>query len=613
MSASQKPVILNVEDDASSRYALSHILRHNNFVVKEARNGTEALDLARGEQPDLVLLDVNLPDIDGFEVCRRLKAEPATARIPVLHITASYLGSSDMAKGLESGADSYLVKPVEPEVLIAAIHSSLRARRAEEAAQAMARQWQTTFDAIHDGVALVDAGGRILRCNESLSVLLDRESLAGANWKDLWASLPKEKEPFARALSSGKREVIELEYDGRQISITADPMLDEQGAPSGSVMIVSDITDRRRLEDQFRESQKFETIGTLAAGVAHDFNNLLTSVMGNASLVLADLVPGSAHHERLEDVIRAGERAAELTRQLLAYSGKGRRFMQKTDLSAVIRSSRHLVEAGIPKKVALELHLAEHLPSIEADANQLQQVLMNLVSNAAEAIGDSAGSIAIRTGFDGDRSVFLEVRDTGCGMDAETRARIFDPFFTTKFTGRGLGLAAVAGIARSHKAALDVISAPGEGSTFRIAFPATEPAILTPAEPHEAASQWSAGGTILVVDDEDMVRRIAQAALETRGYSVLTASDGVEAIEKVEHNPEIGLVLLDLTMPVMSGEEAIDRITAVRPGMRVIVSTGYDHREAVARFRQKQVAAFLQKPYTSRQLADKVQLALARR
>jgi PAS domain S-box-containing protein len=610
-----RPVILNVEDDASSRYALTHILQHNNFTVKEARNGREALDTVRSTPPDLVLLDVNLPDIDGFEVCRRLKSDAATARIPVLHITASYMGSSDMAKGLESGADSYLVKPVEPEVLIAAINSSLRARRAEETARAMAREWQATFDAIHDGVALVDACGRIQRSNESLRRLIGSglDDPTASDWRALWEKLPPEREPFSRALSSGKREFIELEYDGRQISVSADPIFDESGLPAGAVMIVCDVTDRRRLEEQFRESQKFETIGTLAAGVAHDFNNLLTSVMGNASLVLSDLPADSLYREKLEDVLRAGERAASLTRQLLAYSGKGRRVMQKVDLPAVVRESRDLIEASIPKKVALELHLPEHLPRIEADVNQLQQVLLNLVGNAAEAIGEDTGSITIRAGQETPHTVFLEVRDSGCGMDAETRARIFDPFFTTKFTGRGLGLAAVAGIARGHKAALQVTSAPGEGSTFRISFPTVEEPVILAAEEPKASATAVAGGTILVVDDEKIVLRIAQTTLEMRGYRVVTASDGREAIEQVERHPEISLVLLDLTMPVMGGEEAIDRIVAAQPGIRVIVSTGYDHREAVARFSQKQVTAFLQKPYTSRQLAEKVQFALAPR
>ena len=479
----------------------------------------------------------------------------------------------------------------------------------EESARAPAHEWQAIFDAIHDGVALVDAGGRILRSNQSLARLLDRPAaeLAGMPCDQLWGARPPEKQPFLRARETRRREAIELEFDSRRLGISIDPIFDESGTPAGGVLIASDITEKRQLEEQVRESQKFETIGTLAAGVAHDFNNLLTSVMGNASLVLEDLPADSPFSERLQDVVRAAERAAGLTHQLLAYSGKGGRYLRKVDLSDAIGSFRDLIEASIPKKITLAMDLDSRLPRIEADVNQLQQVILNLVSNAAEAIGEHAGSITIRTGRDAGESVCLEVRDTGCGMDPETRSRIFDPFFTTKFTGRGLGLAAVAGIVRGHGALIHVASAPGEGSTFRISFPAAEePA---PAAP-PAVPKAAAVGTILVVDDEDVVQRFARAALEVRGHKVLVASSGPEAIEQVTRNPEIGLVLLDLTMPMMGGEEAIDRILSARPGVRVVVSTGYDQSEAVARFSRKPVAAFLQKPYTPRQLADQVQAVL---
>jgi PAS domain S-box-containing protein len=554
-----------------------------------------------------VLLDINLPDLNGYEVCKRLKAEPATARIPVLHITASYLTPSDMARGLESGAENYLVEPVEPEVLIATINSALRARRAADAARAMAREWQATFDAIGDGLAVVDGEGRIRRANESLARLAGRpvSEIVGMPADELWQQFPLQDRPYAKAVEHRRRESLEFDSGPRRLWLTVDPMFDETGAASGAVNILSDITEKARLEEQFRESQKFETIGTLAAGVAHDFNNLLTSIMGNASLVSAELPEESALRDKLADVLRSSQRAADLTKQLLAYSGKGRHFMQKLELSSVVRRMQGLIESTVPKKVALKLSLAEGLPKVDADANQVQQLVLNLVSNAAEAIGGDRGSIDVRTGAETAESVFIEVRDTGCGMDAETRGKIFDPFFTTKFTGRGLGLAAVAGIARGHKAEIRVTSNPGEGSTFRVTFPSAEP--LAEAAP---AGGEAAGDTILVVDDEDMVRRVAQASLEIRGYRVVMAANGMEAIREVKSDPRIGLVLLDLTMPVMGGEEAIDQILSERPGMKVIVSTGYDQREAIARFNAKRVAGYLQKPYTSRQLAEKVKTVL---
>jgi CheY-like chemotaxis protein len=371
------------------------------------------------------------------------------------------------------------------------------------------------------------------------------------------------------------------------------------------VCIAGDVTERRRLEEQFRESQKFETIGTLAAGVAHDFNNLLTGILGNASLILGELPPTSPFRDRLDDIVRSSQRAAELTRQLLAYSGKARHYMQRTELSSMVEGFRGLIESAVPKQVSLSVKLAAGLPPIEADASQVEQIILNLVSNAAEAIGDNAGEIHVETRMGKGGAAALEVRDTGTGMDAETKSRIFDPFFTTKFTGRGLGLAAVAGIVRAHKATIEVTSAPGQGSTFHVSFPAAQPVLVPQAVATQAGP--SAGSiTVLVVDDEEVVRRTAEATLQIRGYRVLLASDGQEAIDKVRRHPEIGVVLLDFTMPVMSGEEAIDGILEAHPELRVIVSTGYDHREAAARFSEKAVAAYLQKPYTSRQLAEKI-------
>jgi PAS domain S-box-containing protein len=607
MAVYSRPTILNVDDNEGCRYAVTRILEMHDFLVKEATSGADALRVARLEQPDLVLLDVNLPDLNGFEVCRRLKMEPSTARIPVVHITASYLSPGDMARGLESGSENYLVEPVEPEVLIATVNSILRARRAAESARAMAREWQATFDAISDGVAVVDEAGAIRRCNESMARILGRPSaeLLAAHVSGLWMQLAAENQPFARAMLSHQRETVEFDYEGKRLQVVVDPMFDDIGAPTGAVHIVSDITEKRRLEDQFRESQKFETIGTLAAGVAHDFNNLLTSIMGNASLIVSDLPPGSPDAEKLEDILRSSQRAADLTKQLLAYSGKGRHFLQKVELSTLVRRIRGLIEAAVPKKVNLELDLGKQLARIDADANQIQQLILNLVSNAVEAIGEESGAIAIRTGSDGSDTVYIEVRDDGCGMDEATRSKIFDPFFTTKFTGRGLGLAAVAGIARGHKAEVRVTSAPGAGSTFRVSFPAAEK-----LSPPPAVVEGEIGDIVLVVDDEDVVRRIAQASLEIRGYTVLLARNGLEAIREVRKNAGIGVVLLDLTMPVMGGEEAIDEILTERPGIKVIVSTGYDHREAIARFSNKPVAGYLQKPYTSRQLAEKVKTVL---
>ena len=607
-----RATVLTVYGDPASRNAITRILEHANFRVRQAATASECLLQARKEHPDLILLHYNLPDLSACELCRRLKSDSETCGSALLLISEARLSSGDIVRALAAGVDQYIPEPLEPEVLVAAIQAVLRTRGTGGSALQAAREWQAIFDAIRVGIALVDTDGRIRRANDTLGQLLERPAgeLLGMSCTQLWGNLPSDRQPFLRALESGHRETLELEYHDKDLSVAVDPICDDRGDVTGAVHIVSDVTEQRRLEDQFRESQKFETIGTLAAGVAHDFNNLLTSIMGNTSLVLSDLPPDSRLRERLDDVVRSSQRAADLTRQLLAYSGKGRHYMQRVELSSLVRHIETLIEAAVPKKISLEFRLAERLPHIEADVNQLQQVVLNLVSNAAEAIGDASGGISISTGQDREW-VYLEVRDSGCGMDAETRARIFDPFFTTKFTGRGLGLAAVAGIVRSHKGNVQVNSSPGEGSTFRIAFACAEaPAALEPPAAHSTAP---AGGTILVVDDEEVVRRIAEAALEVRGFRVVAAANGLQAIRQVREDPSIDLVLLDLTMPVMGGEEAIDQILEAHPGIQVLVSTGYDHQEAVARFSRKRVAGYLQKPYTARQLADKVQALMQKR
>jgi PAS domain S-box-containing protein len=387
--------------------------------------------------------------------------------------------------------------------------------------------------------------------------------------------------------------------------------------------IVADITKRKRAEERYRETQKLESLGVLAGGIAHDFNNLLVGILGNASLAVESLSPANPTRALLNDVVKASERAADLTRQLLAYAGKGKFLVQSIDLTAAIRDISSLIQASIPKNVQLRLDLQQGLPAVEADFAQLQQLVMNLIINAAEAVGDESGAVLVTTGLeeiDGDRlrtarlgdalapgpHVFFEVQDTGCGMTAETLARIFDPFFTTKFLGRGLGLAAALGIVRSHRGAIDVHSQSGEGSRFRVLFPARAD-VAAPAESVSAPETVRGSGMVLVVDDEDLVRGAVKATLHRFGYSVLLAENGQQAVElfRATH-ADLCAVVLDMTMPVMSGEEALRQLRVIDPSVPVILSSGFSEAEAVRRFTGKGLAGFLQKPFTARTLAAKL-------
>jgi signal transduction histidine kinase/FixJ family two-component response regulator len=434
--------------------------------------------------------------------------------------------------------------------------------------------------------------------------------------------------PECRALAdrAGRGETVAnadltCEVHGKtlHLSIWASPILTEDARLDGVVMMAADVTERKALEAHIQQNQRLESIGVLAGGIAHDFNNLLTGVMGNASFLQDISTPGSREAHVTADLIEASQAMAKLTAQMLAYSGRSRFIVEPLDLSTEVRRITHLVQASIPKNVRLGFDLGESMPSIEADASQLQQVVMNLVINGAEALGAEQGTVEVRTlarraeqaelassvlqpPVPAGEYVMLEVRDTGAGMDEETKMRIFDPFFTTKFTGRGLGLSAVLGIVRAHRGALIVESRAGFGTTFRIFFPCSA---RVPA-PRETFASHRGSGVVLVVDDEDLVRRIAQSALDAAGYEVLTATNGREALDVCDaRSGRIDAVLLDMTMPIMGGEEAMAQLVSRWPDVAVIATSGYDREEAERRFAPRP-AGFLQKPYTAAQLSSKI-------
>jgi PAS domain S-box-containing protein len=532
-------------------------------------------------------------------------------------MSASAMDDGSRVAALEAGADGYISSPVEPAVLVATVRSLLRIRTAEQALQEAALDWQATFDCIRDGVASLDIHGVVQRSNAALPALLglERREIVGRSLDELIP--PAEGDPpLLEVLESLHRTNAERALGERSFSITIDPMDDSTGKLRGGVAIVTDVTERKLLDRQLQHSQKLESIGLLAGGVAHDFNNLLVGVLGNASLALDSLADVEVTRRLLQDVVRAGQRAAELTQQMLAYAGKGRISVGPVDLSSLVHDLAPLIHSSIPRNVPLTLDLKPGLPAIQADQTQIRQLAMNLIINAGEATKANAGSVTVTTAIRnvvaeqlgafltdhkiGGAYVLLEVRDTGCGMDQETLKRIFDPFFSTKFLGRGLGLSAALGIIRGHKGALRVASAPGQGTVFEVLFPASVDAPVRP-RPQEDATLAQGQGAILVVDDEWIVRNLVQQALTRAG-------NGAEALSVFSRNArKISLVLLDLVMPVMSGEEALPHLLTMKPGALVIVSSGHREEECRVRLKEPRVAGFLQKPYTAASLAAKVQ------
>jgi two-component system cell cycle sensor histidine kinase/response regulator CckA len=495
-------------------------------------------------------------------------------------------------------------------------------------------RYRVLTEAASDGIISIDATSAILFANTAAAHLFGygREELIGA---DLTILMPEylrhaHKTAIAQYLATGERHLswraVQLpgrHKDGHELSLELSFAEYKEDQKQLFIGIIRDISERKRLEEQLRQTAKLESLGLLAGGIAHDFNNLLTGIMGNISLAQETLSALHPARSSLDHAAEASERAAHLTKQLLAYAGKGRFVVQALDLSVLVREISSLVKTSIPKSVQLRLDLAERLPCVEGDPTQLQQLLMNLVINGAEAIGSSEGTVLITTHVQmvdeayaaqtlGNKElrpgayVSVEVHDTGSGMDAATLTQIFDPFFTTKFTGRGLGLAAALGIVRGHKGALKVYSEPGKGSTFKVLFPATgaEAASAHPQAPH---ADLVRSGAVLVVDDEAVVRSVARSMLERFGYTVLVAANGKQALDLVrQHRHALALILLDLTMPVMSGEEALSHIKAIDPSVPVILSSGYNEMEAIQRFAGKGLAGFLQKPYTRERLAEKL-------
>ncbi|MCX6967804.1 MAG: ATP-binding protein [Verrucomicrobia bacterium] len=386
--------------------------------------------------------------------------------------------------------------------------------------------------------------------------------------------------------------------------------------------------ERHELERKLLDMQKLESLGVLAGGIAHDFNNLLTAILGNAQLAQIQLPPASPLRQHLVEIERTSLQAADLCKQMLAYSGQGRIEVRLIDFNRVIRDMSQLLRVSVAKKAQLSFNLAHNLPRVRGDVSQIRQVLMNLVINASEAITSNEGSIWVSTGvvhrakelFRGltmtgkpeERDyVFIEIADTGCGMSAETQARIFDPFFTTKFTGRGLGLAAVLGIVKGHGGTLELVSREGEGTTFTLLFPCEEaPAEALSDEETQTNSPWSGEGLMLVVDDEESVRTLASRMLETFEFRVITASDGREGVEKFEQNAEaITAVLLDVTMPMMGGLEVLDRIRAIRPDVPVLFMSGYMREGQLHNL--DRATDFLQKPFKIEDLQEKLRVLLS--
>ena len=436
-----------------------------------------------------------------------------------------------------------------------------------------------------------------------------------------------------------RHEIRYCHKDGgfRWIEVFARLTLNQQGEVIGTTGTLMDISERKaaaahaeEIQGQLLQTQKLESLGVLAGGIAHDFNNILAAVMGHAAMAeRKTLTDPEAVKRHLQTIVQSSEKAADLCRQMLAYSGQGQFLVQKVNLSALIQSILNILEVSLNKGVSLKLSLMDGMPDIEADGSQIQQIAMNLITNANESMTGRNGVVSVRTGVmyanvdylqqclhaeqaDEGHFVFMEVSDTGCGMNSEVLGKIFDPFFTTKFTGRGLGMSAVLGIVRAQKGAVKIYSEEDQGTTLRILFPSTDGAHgnLTTLEMEAVGQKQSS--LILVVDDEPTIRNMAVMMLNDMGFcEVLVAANGQEAVEIYRREKDrIAVVLLDMTMPLMNGEEAYRQLRVINPEVKVILSSGYAQQSIEDRFSGKRLFGFLQKPYSPEALQNMVESAL---
>jgi len=521
----------------------------------------------------------------------------------------------------------------KPNHFVAAFLEITERKRAEEALQESEFRWKFALEGAGDGVWdwNIQTGEAYYspRYKEMLGFL---ENEIG-NTSDEWLKRihPDDAPGVMTALApylDGKAGLATVEFrmlckDGSWKSVLGRGMVvssDCDGKPLRMIGTNTDLTEqktaeqeRRSLELQMQQAQKLESLGVLAGGIAHDFNNILMAIIGNADLALMRINKESPATDNLHNIERAAARAADLAKQMLAYSGKGKFVVETIALNHLLEDMLHMLEVSISKKAVLRLNLHQQLPNVEVDATQIRQIIMNLVINASEAIGDKSGVIAINTGcVDCDKNylknvwldenltgglyVYMEIADTGCGMDKETLAKIFDPFFTTKFTGRGLGMAAVLGIVRGHKGAIKVYSEVNKGTAFKILLPASS----KPAEYFNGGTQhddWKGTGKVLLVDDEETVRGIGVEMLKELGFTTITANDGREAVEIYKATPDIDFVILDLTMPHMDGEQCFCELRQINPTVKVIMSSGFNEQEVTQKFVGKRLAGFIQKPY----------------
>jgi PAS domain S-box-containing protein len=655
-----------VDDEPQNIRVLEAMLESHGCVILTAATGEDALALLAAQPPDLILLDVMMAGMDGYEVAGTIKRDPATSHIPIIMVTA--LDDRDAKlRGLSAGAEDFLSKPVDRAELCVRVRNLLRlkaygdyydqytqvleadvaARTAErtktleEHAAALRKNEERTnyaLGAARMGVWDLDMVTQQLTWSATMAPLfgLTSEQVPTNGTAYLALIHPNDRQmvadSIARAAATGIGYDVEFRVrwpDGTTHWLASRDRMerDANDQPVRLHGIETDISDRKSLEAQFRQAQKMEAVGQLAGGVAHDFNNLLTAILGYSNFVIDGFEPDDPRRSDMDEIVKAGQRAAALTKQLLAFSRK--QVLQPTtlDLNALVTGMRHMLGRLIGEHVDLVPVLAPDLAPVRADPGHLEQVLMNLVVNARDAM-PAGGRLTVETAnveldhsFLGDAPihpgsyVMLAVSDTGIGMTEDTKRRLFEPFFTTKEIGKGtgLGLATVYGIVKQSGGYVWVYSEPGKGATFKVFLPRAVGAAVTEQRVLSAKTTPVPTETVLVVEDEAAVRLLTCRILQRAGYRVFDAPNPQQAAALFDqHTSSIQLLVTDVIMPGSTGPQLFERLARQRPDLKVLYVSGYTDDTIMHQGQLDPGVVFLQKPFTADALNRRVRDVLDR-